>query len=134
MSKNYDGWYLQETGQIKCWDKNTCLHEVVHKYDWENGGEQISETKEFKIAITEYISNIDEEQGLSYLEYYVCNFPGVTAEYRIDGWGGLAELYAEIFTVSEMYNFDIPEEFVKFYDADYIYKLWEQYPNIWSRL
>jgi hypothetical protein len=134
MSEDHNGWYNIETGKIHCFDEWTCLHEVTHKYDWENGAGQISETKEFKIAITEYIANIDKEQPLSMLEWYVCNFPGVTAEYQKDGWGGTAELYAEILTVSEMNGEEIPEEFVKFYDTEHIYKLWKQYPNLSSRL
>jgi len=134
LSENNDGWYDMHTGQVHCADKLVCLHEVVHKYDWENGNGQISVTKAFHKAVTEYHKEVYETpvDERTWFETYVYNFPGVGNEFAQDGWGGHHELYAEIFRVSVEYRMNIPDEFEQFYDKEAIYKLWEQYPNFWS--
>jgi len=133
--EKYPGWYDPNTGKIHCWDKRTCLHEVVHKVDWESKERQISTTKEYHKALGNYFIKLSEKEELTDIELYYYNFPGVGAEYTEDGWGGIHELYAEMFVVSEMFsNVDIPEEFRRFYNYAAIYNLWEQYPNIKSML
>ena len=134
LSENHDGWYDMHTGKVHCSEKWVCLHESVHEYDWENGSRQISATKAFHKAVTEYHNKIYETpvDERTWFETYVYNFPGVGNEFAQDGWGGHHELYAEIFRVSVEYRMNIPDEFEQFYDKEAIYKLWEQYPNFWS--
>ena len=137
MSEKYDGWYDMHTGQVHCFEKWVCLHEVVHEYDWENGGGQISITKEFHKAVTEYHINVYETlvEERTFIESYIYNFPGVGNEFTEDGWGGHHELYAEIFRMAEEHEgLEMPNEFEAFYNREVIYKLWEQYPNFHSRL
>ena len=135
MSETYDAWYEPDTGRIHCSDKWLCLHESVHKYDWEYKDKQISTTKEFRKAVSEYLSNNTEhfdEGGIPTFIYY---FPGVGNDYTENGWGGFHELFAELFRYTEENDsVELPEEFEQFYDREYIYNIWERYPNFWSRL
>ena len=129
------GWYDPDTKQVHCFDKWECLHEVVHKYDWEYIDGRISSTKRFQDAIEIYISEVAEKDTTIYIERFIYNFPGVGGnELAGYDWGGYQELFAEIFTVTQMKGLEIPAEFIQFYDNGVIYKLWKQYPNISSRL
>jgi len=137
MGEYYRGWYDFNTGQVHCLDKQVCLHELVHKFDWESKDYQISESQEFKSAVAYYYTGLLDKKNLTWFENYVLTFPGVGGEYLdygVGGWGGFNELYAEIFAVTTYYNIEMPKEFEPFYDRDIIIDMWNKYPNIKSRL
>jgi len=136
ISENRRGYYDVNTGQVYCYDKWECLHESLHEYDWEieNGkmrDVRISATNEYHQVIAEYYKKVGEikEENRTYMESFIYTFPGVLYPLTDEGWGGLHELYAEIFRHTEEYGSDIPNEFIQFYDKEAIYKLWKQYPN-----
>ena len=136
MSEYYRGWYDFKSGQVHCFDKLVCLHELVHEYDWESGEKQISETPKFKTAVANYYKSIMDKEEKTWLEEYIYTFPGVGGEYLdygVGGWGGFGELYAEIFSASFLRGLDIPKEFEQFYDKKIILERWEKYPNFKSR-
>lgn len=133
MSEWAIGWYDPNTDNVHCFEKWECLHEVVHKFDY-NGTlfPTISSSKRFREAVKLYREGIGEDTV--YLDRFIYNFPGVYNDFAGDGWGGYQELFAEIYTVTEMKGISIPKEFVQFYDRGVINKMWKQYPNIMSRL
>ena len=130
----YDGQYYPEAGRIQCSDKWICLHEVVHKVDSESKEKQISFSGEFTGTVSIYLDELRDKHEMSPFEEYIYTFPGVGADYTEDGWGGVQELYAEIFTLSERHDYgSMPKIFERFYDRELIYKLWNQYPNWYSK-
>ena len=136
LSERAIGWYEPSTRVVYCFEKWECLHECVHKYDYDGTlYPTISTTERFHKAVDDYIKEVGKKENTVYLERFIYNFPGVSGnELAGYDWGGYHELFAEIFTVTEMKGLEIPEEFIQFYDNGIIYKLWGQYPNIRSRL
>ena len=137
MSETVFGWYDPVTGQVHCWEKWTCLHESVHEYDWENeSGYQISTTKRFHKAVTEYREKVYgiPEEDRTFFESYIYDFPEMGNTIKEDGWGEHVELFAMLFEITELHGLEMPAEFIQFYDNGVIYKLWKPYPNFWSRL
>ena len=80
LSENHGAWYDMHTGEIHCYDKWSCLHESVHKYDWENGSGQISATKGFHKAVTEFDIKVSEIplENRTFIESFIFSIATIT--------------------------------------------------------
>lgn len=119
MPGSAEGSYNTITRQIRCNSEYTCLHEIGHKVDQEGGF--ISRTDEFKNAVEVYRMTVTYTNG----EQWIVDFPGIGAP-RVEckagifsscfftGWGGYAELYAEMLARG------VPDYFRGFYNWERI--------------
>lgn len=110
-----EGVYISG-GVILCsFNEGACLHEVGHRLD--EGGGKISETKEFREALDNFIIRCiinEDEWGI---EDFYCNlvrFPGLNGN-SIDDWGGYKEAYAEMYKYNKQLGYVIPAELVEFF-------------------
>jgi hypothetical protein len=131
IQPHYDMW----TGKIFCDTPRDCFHEEAHKMDAEQGW--ISKSDDYKSAVDTFrsVAWICIECRDEYSEM-VMFFPGVGRELQPEhnplnygfwhgGWGGMQELYAEIYAMAEGNPENMPEIFRPFYDFktdDEIYK------------
>ncbi len=137
FTKDQGGYYNSITNTIYCTDRESCIHEIGHKVDDENGW--ISETFEWKYAVDWYRVKIyyypEERDEFS---NQIMFFPGTgwsekkttnpfIKSYWTGGWGGLTELYAEILTWADGKPQNMPEMFREFYDWNRINELMTQY-------
>jgi len=119
------GYYQPSTGEIVCFDKNTCLHEIGHKVDHENSN--YSNTKEWKELATSYRDGLSPD-NLDGLNHWIYIFPGLWGNPIMDsGWGGYDELYAEILEYSNGNPDGIPEPFRDSYPWERIWELQQDY-------
>jgi hypothetical protein len=131
------GYYNSITNRIHCTNRESCIHEIGHKIDDENGW--ISETFEWKYAVDWYRVKVyyyPEERdkfsndimffpGTGWSEQKVSN--PIIKSYWTGGWGGLTELYAEILAWSDGKPENMPESFREFYDWERIFELMKEF-------
>lgn len=98
------GVYNTFSGLYWCDDRSACIHEIGHKLDHQN--DWISQSEGFSDAVKIFIlSESKKEQPSRYL-YNIFRMRDFT----------MAELYAQIFALSDGKQENMPEVFRKFYD------------------
>lgn len=127
------GYHNPLTGKVMCGNYSICLHEVGHKIDKEGG--RISETEEWKYAVTYYRVGIYSYLELrDHMSLKIMFFPGIGGEkdpcanpftycFWHGGYGGHRELYPEILKWSGGNPENMPEIFREFYDWNRIAEL-----------
>jgi hypothetical protein len=133
------GSYNTITGEIYCTNRESCLHEVTHKYDHEQGW--ISQSDEWKEAVEIYrmVQWTLPQDKRDEIAGAIMFFPGIGAPRNecaspfhacvlTGGWGGYIELYAYI--MQKSIEHEIPESLREFYDFDRINELMEKYNAI----
>jgi hypothetical protein len=129
------GYYIPILDIMKCGDYDTCLHEVGHKVDWEQG---VTKNSEWKKAVDYYrvLETMLPDYARDKIAVDIIFFPGVGmpgrpckdiqcfAFYK-DGWGGYSELYAWVLQQSGGDINKIPGDLRKFYDMGRILELWK---------
>jgi hypothetical protein len=131
VSNTADNYYNYFTGFIYCQTKETCLHEVAHKYDDES--KMISESVKWIQAVDDYRMTqfyMPQEHKVKQA-FGIMFFPGVGSprlpEHNIfaitfwqGGWGGYTELYATIVQFSGGDVNKIPLILRDYYDMEKI--------------
>ena len=124
------GSYNTWTGEISCTSRETCLHEVAHKYDHAQGW--ISKTEKYQHSIDVYRMMIWEYP--EYRDEYsltIYNFPGLgsnlwqhgntlSTSFWQGGWGGYSELFATILQWSDGDPNKCSKHLREFYDWNFI--------------
>lgn len=120
------GHYNYVTGQVFCYARATCLHEVAHKVD------TASKTQGFIDNITAYRVLMWEHPELrSEYSWDILTYPGIGSPRWIDrnplsvtfwqgGWGGYTELYADIVRWSDGNPLKCPANLRQFFDWNLI--------------
>jgi hypothetical protein len=137
FTKKSVGFYNSTFNYIYCTDYETCLHEIGHQVDDENGW--VSRTFEWKYAVDWYRVQIyyypADRDALS---NEIMFFPGIGWSNRkshnpiinsfwTGGWGGYTELYAYVLSEADGEKENVPEMLRDFYNWNRIAELKEQY-------
>lgn len=116
------GIYDYESMRYACTTPESCLHEIGHLIDHEDG--MISMGFGFVDAVIRYRGTHGTDNSWGTLIYYFPDIEGNPCTFYINGhcWGGYTELYATILEYSILE--EMPEEFKEFYNWDRIEELY----------
>jgi len=121
LPKGVIGDYNPFLKRIRCFDPNTCLHEIGHKIDHEQSW--ISKSDEWVATVKAYL---DIQGGVSLqngIREMIMLAPDTHLWRTRDQRGGHLELYASILMYSKGDPTQMPEQFVEFYNWDRIWEL-----------
>lgn len=102
---SYPGMYNPITGQIRCTDRLSCLHELGHKADHNSGW--ISQSKDWRTAVAGWrLFLYDHPEARDTHHAEIREYPGIgsslwqetnplTWSFWSGGWGGYREFYAD---------------------------------------
>jgi len=124
-----EGYYFPDSGRIECCFPRDCLHEVTHKFDYEENN-KFSTTEEWAEIVEYYKDNIMSEipyDELTMTQLIIYHMPNIKGNECEGCWGGYADLYAEILAETHGEERYMLEYFKPYYNWDRLMELFEPY-------